>query len=137
MFSVSPGIDAVLREDYMEGYSFVICCLRGKNVKDHPIAFVHEPHSDTQLFVPTKHAHGGKKETVSDWDHEIYSFNTVDAASAGPTPSEALKVLEDGPGSNGLWNPATEVTALTNVCSKLSSELTYTWPSQYACQLRV
>ena len=78
VFKVSKGIDNVLGTDYSTGFSFVICCISGKSVKSHPIAFTHAMPSENQLFVPTKHAHNGEAEMISDWDHELYTVNVAD-----------------------------------------------------------
>jgi hypothetical protein len=57
----------------------VICAFGNKDVKPHPIAYESRKGSKDQLFVPTRHAHGGSKESEevrSLFDHCIYSFST-------------------------------------------------------------
>lgn len=73
VFSVPEGITALLAKHYGEGFSFVVCRFKNKEVKPHPIGYKSARHADGSLFVPTRHSHSGKEETAeeADWDHHI------------------------------------------------------------------
>lgn len=58
VFYLPPDIEAILREHYPQGFSFVVCLFQG-NVAAHPIAYSSGRLANGQLFVPTRHAHGG------------------------------------------------------------------------------
>lgn len=57
VFYLPPDIEAILKEHYPHGFSFVVCLFDG-NVRAHPIAYSSARLSNGHLFVPTRHAHG-------------------------------------------------------------------------------
>ena len=89
IFIIAPGIDKMLRADYSNGFSFVICRLASAEVKASPVGYISARSSCNKLFVPTKHGHSGgdkNKRHQADWDHAIFSFGTT--KTRGPKPSE-------------------------------------------------
>lgn len=69
-FKLDSGFQEVFKQHYNTGFSFVVCILND-NVKDpEPIVYT-SPLINSQLFIPTRHYHGGSEEKP-DWDHSIY-----------------------------------------------------------------
>ncbi len=71
VFELSPSTAAVLAQHYATGYSFVVCKLT-KGGEIHPLGYIYETHSMDEIFVPTRHAHGGRPESRAHWDHMVY-----------------------------------------------------------------
>lgn len=57
VFYLPPDIEAILKQHYPQGFSFVVCVFQG-DVRAHPIAYTSARLPNGQLFVPTLHAHG-------------------------------------------------------------------------------
>lgn len=102
---IQDHIKTILEKHY-HYCGFIVCKLiPGKETEYHPLAYSHRIWKDL-LFVPTRHQHNhahnhrvsynessilgypsghmghvSHEESESDWDHEIYSINTVIAAS--------------------------------------------------------
>lgn len=57
-FDLPPNIAAILRDNYAQGFSFVVCVFEG-NVAAHPIAYISSRLANGRCFIPTRHAHGG------------------------------------------------------------------------------
>lgn len=57
VFYLPPDIEAILKQYYPQGFSFVVCVFQG-DVRAHPIAYTSARLPNGQLFVPTLHAHG-------------------------------------------------------------------------------
>lgn len=57
VFYLPPDIEAILKQHYPQGFSFVVCVFEG-DVRAHPIAYTSARLPNGQLFVPTLHAHG-------------------------------------------------------------------------------
>jgi len=83
--TISPNIKNLLSKYYspsieQNNYSmmgFIVCKLKPSSTKYHPFAYSHKIQNSGKLFVPTRHQHHGtQEELMSDWDHNIYSFNT-------------------------------------------------------------
>jgi len=84
VFTLPKNISEILSKNYSKGFAFIICAFSNKDIKSHPIAFKSSKFSKTELFVPTRHAHGGEDEKESEkagWNHIIYSFNTKHGVS--------------------------------------------------------
>lgn len=64
VFDLPPDIEAILREHYSGGFSFVVCIFVG-NVVAHPIAYTSSRLLNGQCFIPTRHAHGKGNAQVS------------------------------------------------------------------------
>jgi len=87
VFTLSKVVKHVLGKHY-DGFAFVVCRLSPNRFSSsggiHPIAYTHsmEEHPG-QLFVPTRHVHGGNLTeylqslktggTKPEWDHSIYA----------------------------------------------------------------
>jgi len=97
VFKVSPEVSVILSAEYKQDFGFVICAFdSSKDIKPHPVGYIHDSFKDGQLFVPTKHEHGsGGKDDLAHFDHSIFSLNT-DYASAGDSPQElATKYFQE------------------------------------------
>lgn len=57
VFELPQDIEAILREHYARGFSFVVCIFTG-DVAAHPIAYTSSRLPNGLCFVPTRHAHG-------------------------------------------------------------------------------
>lgn len=76
IFKISKGTRKVLKKEYDEGFSFVICMFdMSKEIDPHPIAYIHDLLPSGNLFVPCKHVHDGKEHSKEKFDHIIYSLN--------------------------------------------------------------
>ena len=54
----------------------MVCKLKSGSENYHPIAYSHQIYQKDRMFVPTRHHHDNQVETVSHYDHNIYSINT-------------------------------------------------------------
>ena len=76
--TVSERIKQILQK-YYPNFGFIVCKLDASNAfkKYHPFAYKHKIYNNL-LFIPTRHHHSGSspEEKISDWDHNIYSYNT-------------------------------------------------------------
>eukprot|EP01089_Gocevia_fonbrunei_P015826 TRINITY_DN4745_c0_g1_i1.p1 TRINITY_DN4745_c0_g1~~TRINITY_DN4745_c0_g1_i1.p1 ORF type:complete len:313 (+),score=55.49 TRINITY_DN4745_c0_g1_i1:94-1032(+) len=101
VFTLSPNVGKVLDKYYSQDFGFLICCFK-ENGEKHPLGYIHSlmktdsTSDEGQLFVPTRHEHGHdtEDETEGDWDHEIYSVNTLGASEAGTDINELKEKLE-------------------------------------------
>lgn len=107
IFKVSKGTRRVLKEEYDDGFAFVICMFDStKEIEPHPIGYVHDVlPSSGKLFVPCKHVHDGKAHNTEHFDHVIYSLDAQDGNMESVDGlTEEYKKLEKK-GGYGL-NPA-------------------------------
>lgn len=75
-FRTNGTVGAILEEHY-PGYGFVVCQLDAGQRDYEPFAYLH-PIVGDRVFIPTRHYHGdGPPETVSDWDHVIYTVGCM------------------------------------------------------------
>jgi len=80
VFILPDNIAKLLSKHYSQGFAFIICVFANKQIKAHPIAYEHSKLKSSELFVPTRHAHGGEHEpeqAKADFHHVIYSVNTA------------------------------------------------------------
>jgi hypothetical protein len=75
-FQLNSNTGAVLRKYYDSSFGFIVCKLRTGQEQYHPVAYSHKIYKNNLMFVPTRHHHGNHEETISDYDHDIYSINT-------------------------------------------------------------
>lgn len=64
VFYLPPDIEAVLKEHYGTGFSFIVCLFQD-DVKAHPLAYTSGRTSNGQLFIPTRHAHGNPEKVAT------------------------------------------------------------------------
>lgn len=57
VFKLPADIEAILRQNYSQGFSFIVALFDG-DVAAHPIGYVSARLSNGQCFIPTRHAHG-------------------------------------------------------------------------------
>jgi hypothetical protein len=118
VFVVAPNIQALMSKHYSNGFGFIICVFDpSKEMKPHPIGYVHDKLSATELFVPCRHEHGHGDQQKERFDHFLYSLGTTAAGEAGQTPAEAHVALEaraKGPVSGIVQTPKTVVEAVIN-----------------------
>eukprot|EP01089_Gocevia_fonbrunei_P015827 TRINITY_DN4745_c0_g1_i2.p1 TRINITY_DN4745_c0_g1~~TRINITY_DN4745_c0_g1_i2.p1 ORF type:complete len:316 (+),score=59.13 TRINITY_DN4745_c0_g1_i2:94-1041(+) len=98
VFTLSPNVGKVLDKYYSQDFGFLICCFK-ENGEKHPLGYIHSllktaSTSESQLFVPTRHEHGHEDDTEADWDHEIYSVNTLGKGESGTDIQELREMLE-------------------------------------------
>jgi hypothetical protein len=75
VFKIPDECLNVLKENYSNGFGFIVCQLRPGSFKYEPFAYTCKINS-SRLFIPTMHLHHGHKETISHWDHSIYFFDS-------------------------------------------------------------
>ncbi len=76
-FKLNDNVSTVLSTHYNKDFGFIVCKLRtGNSEKYHPIAYSHKIYKTNMMFVPTRHHHSKNEESVSKYDHNIYSINT-------------------------------------------------------------
>jgi len=100
VFILPDNIAKILSKHYSKGFAFIICVFASKKIKSHPIAYEHSMLKNSELFVPTKHAHGGEKEAEqakANFGHVIYSVNTKDIGVGTIAELERVKQLKEGP----------------------------------------
>ena len=114
VFIVAPNIQELMSKHYANGFGFIICVFDpSKEIKPHPIGYVHDKLSPTQLFVPCRHEHGHGPQEKEQFDHYIYSANTRPDGEAGLTPTELAEQLDarakahGGSVRSGSVSPAT------------------------------
>lgn len=103
---IQDHIKNILNKHYF-GYGFIICKLiPGKETEYHPLAYSHKLLND-MLFVPTRHQHNHTsahsssyhhtigEEHESDWDHDIYSFNTAMSANNSQLTDQKIHLKLD------------------------------------------
>lgn len=62
-----------VQKHYPSTFGFIVCQSSKTNEDFEPIAYSHATASKGQLFVPTRHEHGGDgAEEKADWHHKIY-----------------------------------------------------------------
>jgi hypothetical protein len=91
VFTLPKNIEEIMTKYYRKGFAFVICAFGNKDVKAHPIAYESRKPFKDELFVPTRHAHGGSNEVEqhkSYYDHDVYSLCT----KMGETDSHFLSL---------------------------------------------
>ncbi len=79
VFSLSPDTARLLRGHYSYGYAFVVAQLKQSGAY-HPLAYTHDVAASGQLFVPTRHGHGGPEKPTAHFDHRIYVPLALDGA---------------------------------------------------------
>lgn len=110
VFILPDNIAKLLSKHYSQGFAFIICVFANKQIKNHPIAYEHSKLKSSELFAPTRHAHGGEHEpehAKADFHHIIYSVNTVNRSIDGVgsiEESERAEKLKDD--KNYLVTPA-------------------------------
>jgi hypothetical protein len=58
VFTLSPGCESMLHNNYANGmYGFIICKLDNGNKIYHPFGYSHDLPNNQQVFIPTKHYH--------------------------------------------------------------------------------
>jgi len=127
VFTLADNVGKLLEKHYDQGFGFLVCCFK-ENGEKHPLGYIHSPlpdssgkHPDGLLFVPTRHEHGGHgDEGEADWDHEIYSVNTLDSEQAGQSIEEVREDLEK---KKTLQQEIVVKNQLENVLKKLPVQL--------------
>jgi hypothetical protein len=95
VFVIKPELQQFLQQQYPHSFSFVVCQLK-KSAKYHPFAYMHNMLPSGKLFIPTVHWHEHSvshemekpflatsrtlpqpQRFTTDWDHEIYCFNST------------------------------------------------------------
>jgi hypothetical protein len=84
---LSDTLSKYYQKDVDDNFGYIVCKLKSGNHGYHPFAYTHKIANDGKLFVPTRHLHGSSdfnsmfgnsnNEQHADWDHQIFSFNTV------------------------------------------------------------
>lgn len=78
-FQLNATVGQLLEKYYDNTFGFIVCKLReGREEKYHPLAYSHQMYQPERMFVPTRHHHSSQEETLSHYDHNIYSINTKD-----------------------------------------------------------
>jgi hypothetical protein len=88
LFEMTPELMQFFGSHYTPEFSYLCCVLKEGTQEYEPLCYSHPIHSSSKLFVPTLHYHnhGGRVDThAADWDHLIYSVNTVERANLGFT----------------------------------------------------
>lgn len=76
-FQLNSLVGNILKKYYPTNFGFLVCKLKtGSLEKYHPIAYSHQIYQKQKMFVPTRHHHANHEESVSHYDHDIYSVNT-------------------------------------------------------------
>ena len=79
-FNLSASNVREVLKDHYANFGFVVCRLSTGSRTYEPFAYVHE-YVD-EMFVPTRHYHGGAPEAKSFWDHAIYAVGCLMSDSA-------------------------------------------------------
>ena len=67
-----------VQKHYPSTFGFIVCQSSKTNEDFEPIAYSHATASKGQLFVPTRHEHGGDgAEEKADWHHKIYVIGST------------------------------------------------------------
>jgi len=61
-FGISSEVKNLLSRYYDKNYGFVVCILKA-DAKYHPFGYIHELRHDNRLFIPTRHFHGGSRDS--------------------------------------------------------------------------
>jgi len=126
VFKVAEDIDVILKKHYPKGFGFLICCFDPTaGIEPHPLGYIHTLNNGS-LFVPTRHEHGHGNEQP-DWDHIIYSINTIDGNDfihqAGISVAEVLaqyaQTVKEKPDKFELVAPVENVESINTWSSKL------------------
>lgn len=96
IFDVPTDLDAFFRKHYSSEFGYLCCVLKEGSKTYEPLAYSHRLHSNGRLFVPTLHFHNhyGRVDTDhADWDHLIYSAETLQEANYKyrSNPTNAVK----------------------------------------------
>lgn len=85
IFQLPSSLYQFFADHYDEEFGYLCCKLKPGRHSYEPVVYSHNLHSSGKLFVPTLHYHVHQNGTVDtekgDWDHEIYSCGTTDAAN--------------------------------------------------------
>jgi len=96
VFKVDPNVSELLKIQYGKGFGFVICCFdSNKNIEPHPIGYVGDFQKDGTMFVPCRHEHGHGTKDFEQFDHKIYSVNSLipTNSSADQNPGQSVDEL--------------------------------------------
>ena len=78
--TLSDDVKSYLRANYSgreAPFGVLLCKLHAGAMDYEPFAYSHAMLSSGELFVPTRHYHGGShSHNADDWDHEVYTILT-------------------------------------------------------------
>lgn len=79
VFQVDDDVLEFVKSQYANGNFGVIVCQLDQDKSYHPFGYIHSRFNESELFVPTMHYHKhlGLDHVTSDWDHEIYGFDSI------------------------------------------------------------
>jgi hypothetical protein len=115
VFTVPANITELMATHYGKGFAFVICVFDPtKEIKPHPIGYVHDWLAPSKMFVPCRHEHGHGTPEKERFDHRIYSLNTGSEGGAGESPEDTRKNLEHRAAKEGgtIVQPASSAAVL-------------------------
>jgi hypothetical protein len=116
VFTVPANITELMATHYGSGFAFVICVFDPtKEIKPHPIGYVHDWLAPNRMFVPCRHEHGHGTPEKEHFDHRIYSLNTASEGGAGESPEDTRKTFEERVTKDGggtIVPPASSATVL-------------------------
>eukprot|EP01095_Lingulamoeba_sp_RSL-Kostka_P010755 TRINITY_DN392_c0_g1_i1.p1 TRINITY_DN392_c0_g1~~TRINITY_DN392_c0_g1_i1.p1 ORF type:complete len:323 (+),score=84.64 TRINITY_DN392_c0_g1_i1:80-1048(+) len=113
VFKLADNVRSLLENHYSENFGFLICCFNTNDPSEkHPLGYIHHPLPDNTLFIPTRHEHHKDEEEnsinensnnndmvdedediIDDWDHEIFTLNTVKDELSGDSTEELYEQL--------------------------------------------
>eukprot|EP01095_Lingulamoeba_sp_RSL-Kostka_P010756 TRINITY_DN392_c0_g1_i2.p1 TRINITY_DN392_c0_g1~~TRINITY_DN392_c0_g1_i2.p1 ORF type:complete len:320 (+),score=103.70 TRINITY_DN392_c0_g1_i2:102-1061(+) len=110
VFKLADNVRSLLEKHYSENFGFLICCFNTNDPSEkHPLGYIHHPLPDNTLFIPTRHEHHNDEEgnsndnnnnndmvgedIIDDWDHEIFTLNTVKDELSGDSTEEMYDQL--------------------------------------------
>lgn len=141
VFTISISVEELLHRKYDTNFAFIICAFDiTKGIDPHPIGYVHDALSPTELFVPCKHEHGDGDTKTEHFDHTLFSIGTIPHEFGGRTPEEERTYLEEQAKNKGsgyyVQNPSSVISDLLPTITPLTTILKLETPIIRRLELR-